>query len=190
MRLTPLREEDLVGERRELFDALVHHSVGRDRSFVFDDAGNIRGPLGPLLLHPRSGRPLQQLAAALRFSGTLPDLAREVVILVVAAHWRDAHEWSAHEALARGAGLGDEQLLAIHDGADVVIEDPVAQAACAVARAVLRRGDLSDAEHDAASVVLDEEQFVEVTVLVGYYWLLAMQLRVFRVPGPADFDAM
>lgn len=183
MRLTPLRKDDLVGERAELFDALVTRSVGRDESFVFDEQGHVRGPLGALLHHPRSGRPLQELARVLRFAGTLPDAAREAVILVVAAHWRDGHEWWAHEPVARRAGLTEPQLSALRAGRAPACDDPVTQAACDTARAIVERADLTDREHDAARCVLDEEQLVEVTVLVGYYGLLSMQQRVFQLPA-------
>jgi 4-carboxymuconolactone decarboxylase len=187
MRLAPLRKEDLDGEQLALFDALVGGSVGRDESFVFDAEGHVRGPFNPLLNHPRTGPALQQLAAVLRFGGVLPDAAREAVILVVAAHWQDGHEWWAHDPVARRAGLTDEQLAALHDGGPVTFDDPVTQCACDAARAIVARGDLTDEEHTAARAVLDDEALVEVTVLIGYYALLSMQLRVFRVPGPAPF---
>ncbi len=183
MRLEPLRKDDLTGETAELYDALVGKSRGRSESFALNERGEVRGPLAVLLHHPASGRPLQQLAAVLRFSGLLPDAAREAVILVIAAHWRDEHEWSSHEPLARNAGVSEDELAALRSGADVAFADPVTQAAFDAAHAIMARGDLGDDEYARIQAVLGDEQLVEITVLVGYYWLLAMQLRVFRVPA-------
>jgi hypothetical protein len=183
MRLRPLRKDDLTGEQAELYADLVGKSLGRSESFALNERGEVRGPLAVLLQHPSSGRPLQQLAATLRFSGLLPDAAREAVILLVAAHWRDEHEWSSHEHIARSAGMTDAELEAIRGGTDPGFADPVTRAAWAMAQAILERGDLTDAEFAAVHAQLDDELLVEVTVLIGYYWLLSMQLRVFQVPA-------
>ena len=184
MRLQPLKESDLVGDQVELWEALVSKSVRQSEKGVLDEHGAVRGPLGVLLRHPPTGRPLQQLASVLRYEGGLSDAAREAVILVVAAQRRDPFEWSSHEPIARRAGMSDEQLAALRNGDPVSFDDPVTQAACDAARAIMSRGDLDDAEYARAVDVLGEEQLVELTVLIGYYALLSMQLLVFRVPVP------
>jgi 4-carboxymuconolactone decarboxylase len=47
----------------------------------------------------------------------------------------------------------------------------------------LARGDLTAAEYATAEAVLEPRGLVELTTLVGYYALLALQLRVFRLQG-------
>ncbi len=47
--------------------------------------------------------------------------------------------------------------------------------------AALLDGDLDDDLWDEASTTLGAEVVFELTVLVGYYATLALQLRVFRV---------
>ena len=183
MRLEPLRRTDLVGEQSDLYDALVGKALGRSESAAVDDQQPVRGPIAVLVRHPATGRPLQELATVLRFSGMLPDRAREAVILVVAAAWDDAHEWSSHAPLASAAGMTEDQLGALRRGADVVFDDPIDQAAFDAARAIVTREDLTDDEYARIHAVLGDERLVEVTVLIGYYSLLAMQLRVFRVPS-------
>ncbi len=187
MRLPPLRKTDLVGEQAELYDALVSKSVGRGESFVLDDHGAVKGPFATLLRHPATGRPLQQMAAALRFSGLLPDQAREAVILVVAAYWREGHEWWSHEHIARAAGITDAQLASLHDGSPAMFDDALTQAAHDAAFAIVHRGDLTDEEYARVQSLLGDDQLVEVSLLVGYYGLLSMQLHVFRVPTQQPF---
>jgi 4-carboxymuconolactone decarboxylase len=186
LRLSPLRRDELVGGQADLYEALIGESV-RSGEGALNDQGEVRGPFVTLLHHPSSGRPLQELTRTLRFEGRLSDCAREAVILAVAAHWRDAHEWASHERVAREVGISDEQLVALHEGADVTFADPVVQAAFEAASAIAARGDLTDAEYARIHAMLGDEEIVEVTVLIGLYALLAMQLRVFRVPADSTY---
>jgi len=48
-----------------------------------------------MLLQPGLGAAVQALGSAVRFQGTLPGRARELAILVVAAHWASAFEQHA-----------------------------------------------------------------------------------------------
>ena len=50
--------------------------------------------------------------------------------------------------------------------------------------ALLTRGDLDDAEYREAVGHLGTTGLFELLTLVGYYAMLALQLRVFRVPAP------
>ena len=187
MRLPPLTKADMSPEQRELFDALVGKSVGRGERFVLDEHGAVRGPFAPLLRHPASGRPLQEMAAALRFAGGLPDAAREVAICVVGAYWRDAHEFHRHADIARAVGVAEEALANIHDGRAATFTDPVVQAVHDATFAICHRDDLTDDEYAAAHAQLGDELMVELSAVVGYYTLLSMQLRIFRIPGDEPY---
>ena len=54
------------------------------------------------------------------------------------------------------------------------------------ARATTTRGDLDDDEYARARAVLGDKALIETLTLVGYYALLALQMRVHRVPRPGD----
>ena len=56
-------------------------------------------------------------------------------------------------------------------------------------RELLRTGQVGDAAYDAAKALLGDKGTVELTGLVGYYSLLAMQLNVFQVAPPPPFTA-
>ena len=139
-----------------------------------------------MLHHPTVGHPVQELGAVLRFRGSLSDRARELVILVVAAHWRSDFEWWAHERIGRNVGLTDAEIDALRTGASLEVDDPIDQAAFDAARALVLRADLDDAEYARVQEILGNEQLVEVTALVGYYAMLALQMRVFRITAPED----
>jgi hypothetical protein len=54
------------------------------------------------------------------------------------------------------------------------------------AAALAAHGDLDDAEYCEAAAELGPDGLFELLTLVGYYATLALQLRVFRVPAPAE----
>jgi 4-carboxymuconolactone decarboxylase len=120
-----------------------------------------------------------------RYDTGLDDRSREVAILVVAAHWRSAFEWHAHEAVGRSAGLGDAELAAIRDGHYAALPGPGPESVVArTVAALVTRGDLDDAEYREAVGQVGAAGVFELLTLVGYYATLALQLRVFRVPPP------
>jgi 4-carboxymuconolactone decarboxylase len=53
--------------------------------------------------------------------------------------------------------------------------------------AICHRNDLTDAEYAAAHAQLGDELMVELSAVVGYYTLLSMQLRIFRIPGDEPY---
>ncbi|MDQ4117150.1 MAG: carboxymuconolactone decarboxylase family protein, partial [Actinomycetota bacterium] len=61
---------------------------------------------------------------------------------------------------------------------------PLERAVLVATRELLHTGDLDDDAWAAAHAALGDAGLVELTTLVGYYELLARQLRVFRVPVP------
>jgi len=188
MRLDQLTKAELSAEQNELYDALIGGLLGGTRSaaVITDDQGHVQGPFTVMLHHPTVGHPVQDLGAVLRFRGSLSDRARELVILVVAAHWQSDFEWWAHERIGRNVGLTDAEIDALRTGAPLTVDDVIDQAAFDAARALVLRADLDDAEYARVQEILGNEQLVEVTALVGYYAMLALQMRVFRITAPED----
>jgi hypothetical protein len=171
----------LDAEQRSLYDAIAEGRRAQSpQLFRLTDAdGRLEGPFNAFLLQPRLGAALQALGASVRYETGLDDRCREIAILVVAAHWRSAFEWHAHEA----AGLGDAELDAVREGRHAALarrESVVARTAAAL----VTRGDLDDAEYREAVDCIGAAGLFELLTLVGYYATLALQLRVFRVPAP------
>lgn len=190
-RLRKIRPETLDAEQRAVYDAIAggRRAQGPQLFRLRDDDGALEGPFNAFLLQPRLGTALQAVGSVVRYETTLSDRAREIAILVVAAHWRSAFEWYAHEAVGRHAGLTDTELDAVLTGHYDDLP-PAEQLVASTARALAAAGDLDDAAYRAAVTAFGEPGLFELTTLVGYYALLAMQLRVFRTasPGPTPLD--
>ena len=124
----------------------------------------------------------------MRYETSLSDRAREIAILLVAAHWDSGFEWYAHEAVGRHVGLTDAELQALAgkdaDAVDAALTDDTEQAVARTTSTLLQDGDLDDDAYAQARAALGLSQLFELTTLVGYYATLALQLRVFRVPTP------
>jgi 4-carboxymuconolactone decarboxylase len=75
---------------------------------------------------------------------------------------------------------------AVRAGVEPPLDDEAERTTVAATRELLATGDLTDGSYRRAVDALGEAGIVELTALVGYYALLALQLRVFRVPSSAD----
>ena len=190
MRLAVLSSDEMTADQLDLYRDILAGPRGQGPRAVplASGAGGLAGPFNAMLYAPPVGHALQELGAAIRFRSELAPRIREMAILVVAQAWDSAYERASHEPIGREAGLTDEEIEALRDGADPGFADKQEQAAYAVVRALPGPGpdtaDLDDEQYDTAVAALGERALVELSALVGYYATLALQLRIFRVPAP------
>lgn len=179
-RLVPRVPDELDPEQRELYETIVGgpRAQGPQHFALVRPDGSLEGPFNALLLSPALGHAVQELGAAIRYrTPTLTPRLRELAILVVAAHWDSAFERRAHEAVGRASGLTDQEVADVRAGRVPDLADPVERAGIHVTRELVR-GAAPGRERET---VLGERRLLELSTLVGYYALLALQLRVFDV---------
>jgi 4-carboxymuconolactone decarboxylase len=192
MRLPVLSSDEMTSEQVVLYREILGGPRGQGPRAVLlaSGAGGLAGPFNAMLYAPSVGHALQELGTAIRFRTELAPRVREMAILVVAQAWDSAYVRESHELLGRDAGLTDAEIEALRAGADPGFADKQEQVAYSVVRALTGPGpksaDLDDQEYDTAVAVLGERALVELSTLVGYYATLALQLRIFRVAGPAS----
>nr|WP_218936050.1 carboxymuconolactone decarboxylase family protein [Actinomadura citrea] len=177
----------LSEEQRAVYEAVTGGPRAGDRNPPFplaDDIGRLQGPFNAMLYSPPVGLPLQDLGAALRFRTGFTRREREIATLVVAAHLRSDFEWYAHERIGRRQGLADEETDALREGRAPMLADVRERVVYEAAHQLVAEGDLADAVYTEAVATLGRTALVELVTLVGYYQVLALQLRVFRVGVP------
>jgi len=186
-RLLKLPPTALDAEQRSLYDAIATGPRARGPAAfpLIDGDGGLEGPFNAFLLQLRLGQALQALGSAVRFETSLTGRAREVAILVVAAAHDSAFEWYAHAAVGRTVGLTADELDALRSSRVEVLPDEYERMVADTALALAARGDLDDERFERAASMLGLPALFELLTLVGYYSLLALQLRVFRVGAPA-----
>lgn len=185
-RTAPHLPDSLTSDQRGLYEEIALGRRAAESAFpLVDDSGALTGPFDAMLLEPGIGRALQAVGAALRFHGSLTDRARELAILQVGHHQASDFEVFAHEAVARRIGVSEADLASLAARAVPASADEYEATVMGVVSQLLNHGDLDDTTYVAAVDVLGESGIFELNALVGYYSLLATQLRVFRVPAPA-----
>jgi 4-carboxymuconolactone decarboxylase len=191
-RLEVLTPSKLSPGQRALYDEIAGgpRAAGPQLFALTDGAGGLTGPFNAMLYAPGVGHALQALGAAVRYRSELSDRVREIAILAVAVAWECDFEIYAHEAIARAAGVTEAEVKSLRMGGELLLTDDLERASLAVVRALLLRADLDDAEYRAARDRLGESGLVELSTLVGYYTMLALQLRVFRVAAPESLPVV
>ena len=184
-RLRGLTPHELDEDQRRVYESIAGGDRAKDASFPLTEAdGSLVGPFNALLYSPDVGDAIQQVGTAIRFHCSLSSRIREIAVLSVAAHWRSPFEWWAHEPIGRRAGLGDDEIAALHAGADPAFDDPTDEAAHALCQAVLATGGSDDETYARAHALLGDQGTFELVALVGYYSLLAMTMQVFEIGVP------
>jgi len=191
VRLHHLHPDELDADQRALYDLLtddgrmVQASTDRDGARMLDDEGRMEGPFNAWLTHADIGWAVQEASRRLRFEGVLTLRIREIVILIVGASQQSDYEWAAHAPIAGTLGITDAQIAKIAAGEPAEFDDPTEAAAAGLAYALVTTGDADDDTYERARLALGDTGVIEVSTTVGFYQLIAQQLRLFRVPAPA-----
>lgn len=185
-RLSWLAPRDMTVAQREVYDSIVRSPRAKGpRSTPLSDAdGRLHGPFNAMLFSPAVGNSLQDLGASIRYRTTMPDRLREIVILEVARHMRSGYEWHVHAISGRRAGLTDRDIDGIRHGVPGEGLSTAERLGIDVAGMLMTTGDLSDDVFERARQEFGDIILTEMLTLVGYYRLLAVQMRVWRTPLP------
>jgi 4-carboxymuconolactone decarboxylase len=188
VRLQKFDVDDMTREQRSLYEAIVsgRRSSAPGALLLVDDLGRLEGPFNSMLLSPAVGFPLQGVGVALRYEALLSGRAREVAILATARWHVSAYEWRVHEKIGAAEGLSPEELSSLRSGKAPASLSAFEHAVYVAVTELLERRDLSQVTFEAVVPLLGEQILQEVVTLVGYYELLALVLRVWRVPLPGE----
>lgn len=178
--------DDLDPEARRVYDAIVAgpRTAHDGPTTLLDSDGRLLGPFNAMVqASPAVGDALQRLGAGIRYGSALSGRVRELAVLTVAAERRSEFEWWAHAGPAAAAGLTDDMLEAIarQDAGFFEYDDALVHGAV---RELLLDRDLSQNTFERLEDLLGTRAVVDLVMLVGYYDLLALTLRTFRVPLP------
>jgi 4-carboxymuconolactone decarboxylase len=179
VRVPLLEPGQLTEAQKRLYDSVLEGR--RDITGVIDSKGHLRGPFNALLYSPEVGCVVQALGTGVRHHSSLSRRAQELAILMVASKENSEFEWDSHVRFAESFGWTSEQALAIREGKDPGITDPIEKAVWQTTAVLLATRDLKNSEYDEAIRQLGYAGLVDLTILIGYYQLLALQLRIFRI---------
>ena len=187
-RLSYVDPARLSPEQKELYDSIASGPRAAKRSSLVDADGHLTGPFNAFLHNPVLGKHWSQIGEALRFRATLDRRLFELAVLVVAVHWESGHEWAAHARLAREAGLAEDVIDALKNGARPIFANAGEQAVFQFVFELVSERHASHGSYKAVLAVLGEAQLVELVNVVGYYVALAAMLNAFDVHPPKGLE--
>lgn len=177
-RLKPLADEELNEQARQVLEG------ARMRGQIF----NI---FRTLAHHPKLLESWLVFGVQVLGKSTLPPRERELVVLRMGWLCRSEYEWGQHVLIGRRAGLTDEEIHRIKEGAE-------AEGWNDLDRAMLRATDelradafISNATWQQLSEHLSTQQLLDMIFVIGQYNLVSMALNtlgVQRDEGVPGFD--
>jgi alkylhydroperoxidase family enzyme len=185
MRLPLIPPADLTQAQKLLYDDMRKGISANFNAFQVERAdGALMGPWNPWLHEPGIGKAIWDLTLAMTANASLPDNVRQVVILVIGAHFKAAYEIYAHIAVAEREGMTEARLATLVAGLkpdDLAAEESVA---FDVAYALSSGGPLPEPLYRLAIATFGQHGTNELIYLVGLYALVSMTLNGFNVPVP------
>lgn len=139
-----------------------------------------------LLGSPELAKTAQSLGVFCRYGTEFSPRLSELAILVVARHWDATYEWSVHVHEARKAGVPEPVIAALEKDEVPTFEDADDELVYRFASTYFATNDVPDDIFAAAQARFGEKAVVELAGLLGYYSMLAICLRIYRVPPQGE----
>lgn len=127
--------------------------------------------------HPKLLKRWSAFGGTLLYGGRLDGRERELLILRT-AHNCDAHyEWHQHVAIAKAAGLTDDEIERVPAGLQSDQWTEADRGLIAAADELHDGAKISDATWQQLASRYDEQQLIEICMVVGQYHLVAFTLN-------------
>lgn len=126
------------------------------------------------------------------FKSTLSDRVRELVTVRVGWLRRSEYEWAQHAAMARAAGISDEEIAAISEGPDWPGWSPLDAALLRSVDEIVADRYVSDETWEALATHFDRKELMDLVFTIGTYDMLAMAFNTFGLeldPGMSGFPS-
>lgn len=177
-RLARVEREDCPPEYLEAYDEILRTRGMTRMANVFALLANSPGALAAVT----------PVGAHVRYATDFDDALREYVILTVAQELRCSYEWAHHWVVAEKAGASAD-LLGKLGTPEIEAVPGAIGLATRYARQLTRNEDVDDATVDALKAEFGVQGFVDLTVMIGYYGMLARFINVSRIEVEDGYDA-
>jgi 4-carboxymuconolactone decarboxylase len=144
------------------------------------------GPFEPMMYSPQLMSAARSIGDYLRYKSVLGNTLSELAILMTARAWSQDYEWSAHYSVALKAGIRQDIVDAIAADRRPASMGADEEIVFEFVSELLKTKLVSDRTFDRARSRFGPRGAVDLTGIVGYYSLLAMQLNAARYPLPKD----
>jgi 4-carboxymuconolactone decarboxylase len=172
-RIKDIPENELTAEQARVFKDLV---AGR---------GRLLTPYRIWIHSPKLAAALETIGTFLNKRSSLTEREVELVICIIANHWKGEYVWTVHVRTCVQLGFPQSAFDAIRAGQDPLLDDERERAVYELTKIAMAPGAGSDEVFDRAERVLGRNGIAEVLALLGYYSAVAMAVKLHRVPVAA-----
>jgi 4-carboxymuconolactone decarboxylase len=173
IRIKEIPESELSAEQATVFKDLVA------------SRGRLLTPYKIWIHQPQLAAGMETIGTFLNKKGTLSEREVELVICLIANHWKGEYVWTVHVKTCVNLGFPPAVFDAIRAGQTPKIDDERERAVYDLVRIAMEPGGGSDEVFARAEKVLGRNGIAEVLILLGYYSSVAMGMKLHRVPVPA-----
>ena len=159
---------------------------------IMRDRGRCPGPYKVWVENPPLMKLMVPLGVYYRTGSSLNDTEREIAVLLIVAKWRAAYPLSEHEWIAESASgyskaaIPAEKVERMMIGLPVSFDDPRQQVIYEVATALLDSRYVPKGLYARAVEALGNNGVSDLTVLLGYFSMVAFTLIFHDVPSEAE----
>ncbi len=169
-RFTTFDPDALPSEARSVYDRIL------------SKRGYVPGPYRFWLASPGFADRMEPVEEFLRHGVKLAERQVEIVVLVVARHWKSQYVWSSHAPMALAAGVEAAVVEAIRSGTIAPFERDEDAVCYSMCKALLDSHTLDDALWAQAQALLGEQCINEVLGLIGLYTSACLTMVSYRMP--------
>ena len=173
-RIPTATRENIPPNLRDAFDAVAQSRGGVPRS----------GPVSVMINSPEASRRAFHFSDYLRNESTLPKHVQELAMLVTAREFDCQYIWNAHAASGKQAGLSAGLVDALRAKKPLPPVKPEEVAVVKYGQEFYRTHRVSKGTHQAALEQFGIQGLTELTMLMGFYAMLAFNLNAFDVDLP------
>jgi 4-carboxymuconolactone decarboxylase len=173
IRIKEIPESELTAEQAKVFKDLV---AGR---------GRLLTPYKIWIHSPRVAAAMETIGTFLNKKGSLSEREVELVICIVANHWKGEYVWTVHVRTCVKLGIPESAFDAIRAGQAPKLDKERERAVYDLAMISMQPGGGSDEVFARAEKLLGRNGIAEVLVLLGYYSSVSMGMKLHRIPVPA-----
>lgn len=170
-RLSRVEREDCPPEWLDAYDHVIQSRGHKTLANVFSFLANSPGAM----------QAVTSVGEHVRFKTDFDAVLRELVIMTVAQELECVYEWSHHWVVAEKAGASEDLLKKI--GSPELEAEPMPVGpAVKYARLLTHNKPVDDALVDALKAHFGVAGWVDLTVMIGYYGMLARFINTAGVP--------
>lgn len=149
---------------------------------------NYPGLFRSLMNYPELAERFAEFGSLLRFDGVLRADIRELAILTVARELRIAYIWETHQENAAKAGLIADAVRDLLAGRDLAKYDSLFPPVTQLVQLFLQLQPIPQSLQDRLVTELSLPGFVQLSVVIGYYRMIAGLATGFEFPLPTGMS--